>query len=207
MNPDIPSSGKEVVDLASLFKRSWALFAQKPLEHVIVSLIVLVIGSVTLGVLIGPLSIGQIRMIEKQQRGEEISIQDAFSGFDSFAAAFLVTVIVVVCMSIGLLLLVLPGLFVFAAWGFSYYFIARDHASTTEALASSWNLLKTRTASVLLVLTLIMIVNLLAGTVVFAALLTAPLSVLFCTLAAQDMLLTGPQPIGGAATPYGSDRE
>jgi hypothetical protein len=207
MNPDIPSSGKEVIDVASLFKRSWALFAQKPIEHVIVSLVVLVLGSVTLGVLIGPLSVGQVRMIEKQQRGEEISIQDVFSGFDSFAAAFLVTVIIVVCMCIGLPLLVLPGLFVFAAWGFAYYFIAHEHASTTEALGRSWNLLKTRTASVLLVLTLVFIVNFLAGTVVFAALLTAPLSALFCTLAAQDMLSTEPQPIGGVATPYGSDRE
>ena len=195
MNQDIQSSGKEVVDVASLFKRSWALFTQKPLEHVVVSLIVIVLGSVTLGVLLGPLGVGQIRMIEKQQRGESISIQDAFSGFDSFGAAFLATAIIFVCAAVGMALLVLPGLFVIAAWGFAYYFIARDQASASDALAGSWNLLKTRTASVLLLLVLVAVVNAVASTVVFATLLSAPLSAIFCALAFQEMTESVPQPL------------
>ena len=198
MNPDIRSSeGKAMVDVASLFKRCWGLFAQKPVEHVLVSLIVAVLGMLTLGVLLGPLYVGQLRMIEKQQRGENISVQDAFSGFDSFAGALLVTLCIFVCASLGMIFLVLPGLVVIAGWSFAYYFVARDRASASEALAGSWNLLKSQTASVLLVLLLVIVVNCVAATFVLAALLAAPLSAIFCTLAFQDMTEGLPQPLPG----------
>jgi uncharacterized membrane protein len=193
MNPDIRSEAKPMVDVASLSKRCWELFAEKPIEHVLVSLIVVVLGTVTLGLLLGPLYVGQIRMIEKQQRGDSISVQDAFGGFDSFAPSVLVTLCLFVCASIGMLLLVVPGLVVMAAGAFAYYFIARDSASASEALASSWNLLKTQTVSVLLVLLLVIVVNAIAATVVLAALLAGPLSAIFCTLAFQDMTQGAPQ--------------
>jgi uncharacterized membrane protein len=186
-----------MIDVASLFRRCWGLFSQKPLEHVLVSLIVVVLGSLTLGVLLGPLYVGQIRMIQKQQRGDSISVQDAFGGFDSFAGALLVTLCIFVCASIGSVLLVLPGLVVIAAWSFAYYFIARDHASAAEALAGSWNLLKTQTASVLVVLLLVIVVNCVAATFVLASLLVGPLSAIFCTLAFQDLTEGGLSPVPG----------
>jgi len=182
-----------MVDVAGLSKRCWELFAEKPIEHVLVNLIVVVLGAVTLGLLLGPLYVGQIRMIEKQQRGESISVQDAFGGFDSFAPAVLVTLCLLVCASIGMALLVVPGLVVMAAWAFAYYFIARDGSSASEALAGSWNLLKTQTVSVLLVLLLVIVVNAIAATVVLAALLAGPLTAIFCTLAFQDMTQGAPQ--------------
>jgi len=197
MNPDIRSDGKAMVDVAGLFKRCWALFSQKPVEHVLVSLIVVVLGSLTLGLLLGPLYVGQLRMIEKQQRGESISVQDAFSGFDSFAGSLLVTLCIFVCASIGMVFLVVPGLVVIAGWSFAYYFIARDRASASEALGGSWNLLKTQTVSVLLVLLLVIVVNCVAATFVLASLLVGPLSAIFCTLAFQDMTEGAPQPVPG----------
>ncbi|HKO92566.1 MAG TPA: hypothetical protein VJU61_15530 [Polyangiaceae bacterium] len=197
MNPDIRTDGKAMIDVASLFKRCWGLFVQKPIEHVLVSLIVAVLGSLTLGVLLGPLYVGQLRMIEKQQRGESISVQDAFSGFDSFAGSLIVTVCLFVGGLIGTLLLVLPGLVVIAAWSFAYYFVARDRASAADALSGSWNLLKTQTTSVLLVLLLVIVVNCLAATVVLASLLVAPLSAIFCMLAFQDMTAGEEQRVPG----------
>lgn len=176
-----------MVDVVSLAKRCWELFAQKPIEHMLVSLIVVVLGSVTLGLLLGPLYVGQIRMIEKQQRGDSISVRDAFGGFDSFAESVLVTLCMLACASIGMMFLVLPGVIVIAAWSFAYYFIAFDRASATQALAGSWRLLKTQPASVLLVLLLVVVVNAISATVVLTALLAGPLSAIFCTLAFQDL--------------------
>ncbi|MEO8181670.1 MAG: hypothetical protein ABI895_22775 [Deltaproteobacteria bacterium] len=187
MNQSIHGISKETVDVVSLFKRSWALFSQKPLEHLVASLIVVVLGSLSVGLLIGPLGVGQIRMVDKQQRGEEIIIQDVFSGFSSFGAALIVTLIFLVSVAIGTSILVLPGLFIIAAWGFSWFFVALHDASATDALARSWNLLKTQTTSVLVVLVLIGVVNAVAGTVVLAVLLSAPLTAIFCTLAFRDM--------------------
>lgn len=187
MSEDIGRSTKEMVDIGGLFKRSWALFVAKPLEHIVAGLIVIVLGSVTLGVLLGPLSVGQIRMVEKQQRGEPISIQDVFAGFDSFGAALLVGLIFVICMGVGMFLLVLPGLFVIAAWSFALWFVALRNASATDALAASWNLLKAQAGSVIIVLVLLAVLNAVASSIVLATLVTAPFSIIFCTLAFHDM--------------------
>lgn len=174
---------RDVLDLAALGKQSWSLFTRKPLEHIVASLIVIALGTVSLGVLIGPLCVGQVRMIDKQRRGEDIRIEHVFSGFDSFAPAFLTTLIMLVGVSIGLLLLVIPGVFLMVAWGFALWFVALERASALEALAASWTLLKENTASVLLVIVLSVIVNSLGGSILLGTVLTAPLSFIFTTLA------------------------
>lgn len=186
MNEQIATS-KEMVDIGKLFQRTWQLFQSKPVEHLVASLIVLVLSVVTLGVLMGPLAVGQIRMVEKQQRGETPRIEDVFAGFSSFGPAFLTSLIVAVAVGVGALFLVLPGVFVALAWGFALWFVALENASPSAALSGSWQLLKNNAASVILVFVLLGVVNAVAGTVVLGTLLTAPLSVIFATLAWQDM--------------------
>lgn len=174
---------RDMLDLGALAKQSWALFTSKPLEHIVASLIVMALGTVSLGVLIGPLCVGQIRMIDRQRQGEDIRIEHVFSGFDSFAPAFLTTLIVLVGVSIGLVLLVVPGVFLMVAWGFALWFVALGGASAFEALSASWALLKQKTASVLLVVLLSAVLNSLGASIVLGTLLTAPLSFIFATLA------------------------
>ena len=187
MNEQIARTSKEMVDIGKLFQRTWQLFQAKPVEHIVASLIVLVLSAVTLGVLLGPLAVGQIRMIEKQQRGETPRIDDVFAGFSSFGPAFLTSLIFAIAVGVGALLLVLPGLFVALAWGFALWFVALDNASPSAALSGSWQLLKNNAASVIVVFVLLGVVNAVAGTVVLGTLLSAPLSIIFGTLAYQDM--------------------
>jgi hypothetical protein len=111
-----------------------------------------------------------------------------FTGFSSFRSALLTTLVFFVVMTIGILLLVLPGLFVGAAWGFALWFVALEGATATDALGGSWQLLKTQPASVLVVIVIVGVVNAVASSVVIATLLTAPLTMIFCTLAFQDMV-------------------
>lgn len=173
----------DVLDLTALGKQSWSLFTSKPIEHIVASLIVIALGTVSLGILMGPLCVGQIRMIDRQRRGEDIRIEHVFSGFDTFAPAFLTTLIMLVGVSIGLLLLVVPGIALIVAWSFALWFVALGGASAVEALSASWALLKQNTASVLLVLLLSAVVNSLGASILFGTLLTAPLSFIFATLA------------------------
>lgn len=198
MHDDIQKTTKDMVDIGGLFKRSWTLFTAKPLEHIVAALIVMVLGSVTFGVLLGPLAVGHIRMVEKQTRGEQPRIEDVFSGFNSFGAAFLAGIIIAIGVTIGMLLLVVPGLFVAAAWSFALWFVALKDSSATDALGASWNLLKTQAGSVLVVLVLMGVANAVAGSIVFGVLLSAPLSLIFCTLAFQDM--TGSSTLPGTAS-------
>lgn len=192
---EIARTSKEMVDIAKLFQRSWALFQSKPVEHLVAGLIVLALSALTLGVLFGPLSVGQIRMIEKQQRGETPRIEDVFAGFSSFGPSFLTSLILFVAVFVGMLLLVLPGLFVGLAWGFAIWFVALEGASTSAALSGSWQLLKNHTASVVVVFVLLAVVNAVASSVVLATLLTAPLSMIFCTLAYQEMVGSEPDAV------------
>lgn len=186
-NPIVRTSG-ELVDLGKLLQGSWSLFQSKPVEHLVAGLIVITGSVLSIGVLSGPLSVGHIRMVEMQQRGEPIRIQDVFAGFDSFGSAFLTSFILFVAVCIGMILLVLPGLLLGLAWGFAIWFVALEDASTTSALGGSWQLLKSHTASVIVVFVLLAVVNLAASTVVLATLLTGPLSIIFCTLAYQEMV-------------------
>jgi uncharacterized membrane protein len=190
MNEDIARTPRDMVDVAGLFKRTWALFQSKPIEHLVASLIVLVLSVVSLGVLLGPLMVGQIRMIEKQERGEDPRIEDVFTGFGNFGAAFLTTLILFVGMAIGLVLLVVPGLVVGAAWSFAIWFVALEGASAADALGRSWQLLKAHTLSVVVLIVLLAVVNVLANTIIVTALITTPLTMIFWTLAFQDMLAT-----------------
>lgn len=174
---------RDMLDLAALGKQSWSLFTAKPLEHIVASLIVMVLSTVSLGVVSGPLCVGQIRMIDKQRRGDDIRIEHVFSGFESFAPSFLTTLIMFVGVSIGLLLFVVPGIFLMVAWGFALWFVALGGASAVEALSASWALLKQNTPSVLLVVLLTAVLNSLGASILFGVLLTAPLSFIFGTLA------------------------
>lgn len=187
----------EMVDVPELVKRSWALFQSKPIEHLVASLLAVVLSVVTLGVLLGPLTVGQIRMIEKQQRGDDVRIGDVFEGFSSFGAAFLTSLVFCVALAIGMLFLVLPGVFVGVAWGFALWFVALQGASASDALAGSWQLLKQHTLSVLVVFLILAVVNAVASAVVLGVVLTTPLSMIFGTLVFQE--LSGLDPDAGAA--------
>ena len=177
----------EMVDVPELAKRSWALFQSKPVEHLVASLIAAGLSVVTLGALLGPLTVGQIRMIEKQQRGEEVRIGDVFDGFSSFGAAFLTSLVFCIALAVGMMFLVLPGVFVGLAWGFALWFVALEGASVGDALTGSWQLLKRHTLSVLVVFLVLAVVNALASAVVLGLVLTTPLSMIFGTLAFQEL--------------------
>jgi uncharacterized membrane protein len=176
-----------LIDVASLFKRSWTLFAAKPIEHIVSSLIVSALSVVSLGVLAGPLFVGQIRLVDKQERGDPVKIEDVFGGFDAFAPACLTGLIVTITVALGLICLALPGIFVAAAWGFSLWFVALRGASASDALPASWQLLKSQTGSVVIVSLLLLVTNLLAAKSLLGVLLSVPLSTIFGTLAFKEL--------------------
>lgn len=199
MNAHIARTSRDMVDIGKLFQRSWGLFQSKPVEHLLASLVVLVLSMLTLGLLVGPLSVGQIRMIEKHQRGEPIAVGDVFAGFSSFGSSLLTSVIMLVGVFVGMLLLVLPGLLVALAWGFALWFVALEDASPTAALSGSWQLLKTHTVSVIVIFILLGVVNAVASSIVLGTLLTAPLSMIFATLAYQEMVGARQGTLGSSA--------
>ena len=175
-------AGNGPIDIVPLFRQSWDLFVQKPVEHIVGALVVALLGSLTCGLLLGPLLVGYIRMVDKQRCGQAIAINDVFGGFDVLGASLLTAVIFTIAAAIGFALLVIPGLFIMAAWGFAMWFVALRGAGVGSSLGAAWELCKRRSGPVVLVLLIAAILNGLGAMVGFGNLLTAPLGTIFLTL-------------------------
>src|SRR4051812_25275438 len=97
------------IDLQQLLARSWRLFTEQPVAYLLAGLAVVFIGSLTVGILAGPLCVGFIRMVDKHARREAIHPGDVWSGMQSFGAGFVTTLLVVAGVVIASMLFVLPG--------------------------------------------------------------------------------------------------
>ena len=65
---------------------------------------------VTVGILFGPLLVGYIRAVDKQQRGESFAVADVFAGMESFLPAAIAALTSGVLIALASMLFVLPGL-------------------------------------------------------------------------------------------------
>jgi len=177
------------LDLASLFKRSWELFARKPVEHILAALIIHVVAVLTLGILFAPLLVGYIRLIERQRRWNEvISVGQIFHFEGSGWPAFGASVLIALTAAVGMLFFVVPGLVILLGWGFALWFIALDRSSATASLGASWRLFRANLGSVVLVwIILVVLGSVGGGAALVGTLITFPLGTVFATLAFHDM--------------------
>ncbi len=187
MSTAVPPSARSEIDVGSVLKRAWKLFADKPGEHVVAGLIVAVLGTLTVGILMGPLVVGYVRMVDKQTRGDAIAIGDVFSGMDTFVPALVAVLISGIGIFLGLVLFVLPGLVLMVIWGYALWFIAFFAQGPIEALGSSWQLFKANLGSVVIVFVLLTILNGAGSLVAFGVLLTFPFGLILATVAFRDL--------------------
>ena len=187
MNQDLASSSPATLDIGRLLKESWDYLFKKPIEHIGAAFLVGVLSLVTLGILSGPLTVGYIRMIERQRRGEPIAIGQVFEGFEVFGSSFVTVLAYAVGVALASLLLIIPGLFLLVAWGFALWFVALEGYGASEALGASWQLLKSHAGSVVVLLLLAIVINALGSSVLLATLLTAPFGMIFMTLGFREL--------------------
>ncbi len=183
----VPASSRVELDLGALFKRSWELFAAKPIEHILAAAITIVLGGITFGVLFGPLVVGYIRMVERQRRGEPIFVAQLFEFGGSFWSALGASILMAIGITIGFLLLLLPGLLLLFAWSYAFWFIAVDHATAVDSLGRSWRLAKQNFGSVALVWVVLIVLSFFGSAALIGHLITFPLGTLFATLAFSEL--------------------
>jgi len=167
--------------------RTWDVFKKDPVLYIVASLIVSIVGGVTLGILAAPLGIGFIKMTRDRMAGKEVGAGDVFSGMSSFVPALVVGIIVVVGVMIGSALLVLPGLLVILVTCFAFHFIAYEEASIGDALSKSFSLVKDNILTVIIVLIALGVLNSLGSMVVIGFLLTMPLSMVAMNVAFEEL--------------------
>lgn len=113
-------------------------FKQDPVTHIIATVLVLFISGVGFGLLAGPMMVGYMRMIKRQDEGGKAEISDIFKGFDDFVPALLAVLLGSIIVGIGYMLCVLPGLLVMALIPTAAYLVAVGEKDGIVALQRAW---------------------------------------------------------------------
>jgi hypothetical protein len=180
--------------------RTWETFKADPLLYVLSSILMVVFGVLTLGILLGPLYGGFIDIVRRQMRGDRATVQDLANGLQSGVAFLVTTVLVGAATAIGTVFVVLPGLLVCLLSLFSWHYIAYENALPTRAIRQSYELVKDNFLLVLMLGLALGVLSALSATMPLALLVAAPLSIIALTVAFEE--LTGaPEAVATAGGP------
>jgi hypothetical protein len=173
-------------------RETWATFRREPVLFLIAGVVVMVVSVVTLGVLIGPLSVGFVELVRKVRAGEPVAVSVLFSRMDSLVPSSVALFIVGVLATIGLILLVAPGLAVlfFSSW--SLPAIAYRRLGGVDSLRHSVEVVRAYPMHTLAVMFAIWIAHAIGGMVVFGALITLPLGTIAMAIAYERLAAAMP---------------
>jgi hypothetical protein len=177
-------------------RESWDVFKTDPLLYIAGTVIATVVGALTLGILAGPMMVGFIQLVQRRRRGQPAELGQLREGLSLFASSLVALLIVAVAASIGLALLVIPGLLVLVATCFAFHEIAYRRLHAVDALRASFQIARRNPLHVLIVLVGVAALNALGGAVLFGTLLTAPYAIVWMTVAYE--ILTDQTPERGA---------
>lgn len=190
-----PSSGRFIplrpqVSIGDCFSRGWELLkanfwmltgASALYVLIVIGIVsVPVVGSVAAFLMFGPLIGGWQWMFLKRLRGETVSLPDMFAGFGPcLLQLFLVGLVYQLLGIVGLILCILPGIYLFVVWGFCLLLVIDRKMEFWPAMELSrvvvheqwWTLFGLSLLSILLLL--VGVVALFVGLFVAAALVNA----------------------------------
>jgi len=131
------------INMSRWISKSWDLVFSDLGNFVLLTLIyVLVIAVISATIVgeilvIGPLTVGFYIAINKKIKGAKFEINDLGKGFQFFVAALLSSIIISFFISIGFILLIIPGIVISALYMFTPLFIAEQNLDFWEAMEAS----------------------------------------------------------------------
>lgn len=117
---------------------AWNLYKKNLVTHVVCTFLLMVVSGMSGGLLLGPMLVGYMRMIEREDRGEAVQIGDIFRGFDDFVPAFVAGLISTLVVSLGFFLCFIPGLLIMALPSVALYRVARGERDGVAAFNQAW---------------------------------------------------------------------
>lgn len=130
-------------DIGQCLSEGWALYQKDPVllsgATILMAVICGIAGLVPLaGTLVyPPLLAGLYTMIIRLDRGESITISNLFDGFQRFLPLIIASILISVFVTIGLILLVLPGLYLLIVYSFSTLLIIDQKQDFWPAMENS----------------------------------------------------------------------
>ena len=157
-------------DYGKLFKKTWEAIIQQ--QNLIVTLVgaavLAVVGSVTMGILVGPLMLGFTLACLKIARGLPTATDDLWVGFQRLVPTIVTSLIIGIGACIGFMLCIVPGLIVMVLCTFVFHLMVDDkELSGMDAIKKSSAMVKANLTDVLIVWVIGAVINtVLAATVV-----------------------------------------
>ncbi len=168
------------LDVGAILTEAWELLMRDLGLYVAATLVYGAIFLVTCGlgfVLAGPLFGGLSIIAFKRMKGEVTTFDDTFAGFRLFGPLFLLSIVGAVLICAGLMLCLLPGMYLFVAWIFAPFLIVDQRLDFWDAMGRSMRTVNEHLASVLLVVLVVCVINTIGGLVVLGFLITQPLMI------------------------------
>lgn len=160
----------------AIARDTWGTFRREPVLFLLAGALVFVCTMLTLGLLVGPLTVGYLELVRKVRADEPVAVSTLFSRFDALVSSSVAMLIVGVLGTIGMMLLVVPGLAVlfFASWSLSA--IAYERMGGVESLRYSVELVRAYPMHTLALVFAIWVAHAIGSLLVFGAIIVLPLS-------------------------------
>jgi uncharacterized membrane protein len=166
------------LDYTALMQQAWGAFTRKPVE-LIIGMLVACMSAVFI-ITAGAAGLGMSHQALEAIRGRDVTISTALDGYNSFAKALVLAILLCLIIGFGLLLCVLPGLFAMFMLCWTFMFMADDPAlSPTDAMKQSFELSKRHPVPVLVLFVVNFLLSMIGGIVVVGTIVTLPLTQLF----------------------------
>jgi uncharacterized membrane protein len=198
--PSVPPRPAGASPLADHLKAGWALFKQYPGGFIVFMLVYLIISAVLnaipwLGWLVSllitpPLLMGNFIVAAKLLQRQPVEFQDFFSGFHFLLPLVLVWVVSWILVSLGLILLIIPGVYLAVAFLFAPYLVIDRGLDFWSALDISRRTVHPMWFEIFVLAMMLVLLNL-AGTLVFGIGLLVSVPLTFCIVTAAYANLFG----------------
>ena len=126
------------MDVGMSLSDGWKVFVRDIGALIVAGLIAVILTGITIGILGGPLYAGLTAMILGRVRdGKPPRIGDVFSRFDRFGAYLVAFYLLAIGIAVGLVLLVVPGLYLGAIWFYVFPLMVDRGLGVGDALRES----------------------------------------------------------------------
>jgi hypothetical protein len=126
------------VDISRVLKNGWELFVKDIGPLLVGYLIAGILSFLTLLILAGPLFGGLFKMVFRRVReGRTAEIGDVFDCMDQFGTLLLAVFVLSISIGVGLLFLIVPGVYLATIWIYVIPLIVDKKLSLSEAMSRS----------------------------------------------------------------------
>jgi uncharacterized membrane protein len=191
--------GDYEVNIGHYLSSGWSLFASKMggfigftfllmLVNIILG-VVPVIGTIASFVINAPLAAGYYIVARKLMNGEETQFGDFFKGFDYFLPLLLAGLVSGIFIFLGLIVLILPGIYLAIGYMFTAQFVVHKNLSFFEAMEISRKLITKKWLMFFAISLLIFLINI-VGLILLGVgvLFTIPFTICALAVAFDDIV-------------------